>query len=279
MKIKQILNNNAVLLSKGSNEVVAVSNGIGFKRKVGDFVDETEVDKIFVLDTHELVEHFSYLLNKVPQKHIAVVFEIVAHAESILGRKMNDYIYLALIDHLDYAIRRYRDGVAVRSPLSWEVKHLYKVEFEIGLFGLNVINTKLDLEMDEEEAVMIGLHFVNTQSDDKNMQQTLRATGMIQDILNIVKYQFKIELDESSINYMRFVTHLKFFVQRVLEYEEPTEMVVNELHNLMKNLYRDAYNCVQSIALYLFENFNRKITQDEEVYLMIHINRVTQREV
>lgn len=59
MKIKQILNNNAVLVKKGTNELIVLANGIGFKRKIGQFINEEEVDKIFVLDTHEMVEHFS----------------------------------------------------------------------------------------------------------------------------------------------------------------------------------------------------------------------------
>lgn len=35
MKIKQILNNNAVLVKKGTNELIVLANGIGFKRKIG----------------------------------------------------------------------------------------------------------------------------------------------------------------------------------------------------------------------------------------------------
>lgn len=35
MKIKQILNNNAVLVSKGSNELVVLASGIGFLHKIG----------------------------------------------------------------------------------------------------------------------------------------------------------------------------------------------------------------------------------------------------
>ena len=38
---------------------------------------------------------------------------------------------------------------------------------------------------------------------------------MIQSILNIVRYQFHTELDENSVNYERFLTHLKYFLQRM----------------------------------------------------------------
>lgn len=278
MKIKQVLNNNAVLLIKGSNEIVAIANGIGFKRKAGDEVAEHEVEKIFVLDTHDLVEHFSYLLGKVSAQHITVVDEIVQYAQQVLKTTMNDYIYLTLIDHMDYAIQRFSKGIPLKSPLSWEVKNLYKDEYSIGLYGLKLIGEQLGIWMDEEEAVSIALHFVNVQTDVKNMQKTIVITEIMHDILNIVKYQFQIDFNESSLNYIRFVTHLRFFAQRVVNNEASNANEIHELHGQLKLLYRDAFRCVQSIALYLFKKFNRKLTQDEEVYLMIHINRVTQRE-
>ena len=43
---------------------------------------------------------------------------------------------------------------------------------------------------------------------------TLDITKMIQNILNIVKFHFNIELDEYSLHYERFITHLKFFLHK-----------------------------------------------------------------
>ena len=37
----------------------------------------------------------------------------------------------------------------------------------------------------------------------------------MKEILKMVKYHFNIEFDEESINYYRFITHLKFFTQRL----------------------------------------------------------------
>jgi beta-glucoside operon transcriptional antiterminator len=58
MKIKKFLNNNVVLLKKGSNEIIGFSTGISFNKKVGDDVEEQDFEKIFVLDTHAMVGTF-----------------------------------------------------------------------------------------------------------------------------------------------------------------------------------------------------------------------------
>lgn len=66
MKIRQILNNNVVLVEDGRAEMIVLSRGITFRKKVGDILSENEIDKLFVLDSHEFLKKFRYLLeNKV----------------------------------------------------------------------------------------------------------------------------------------------------------------------------------------------------------------------
>lgn len=37
----------------------------------------------------------------------------------------------------------------------------------------------------------------------------------LRDMLNIIKYHFSLSIDEESINYMRLVTHLQYFIERL----------------------------------------------------------------
>lgn len=274
MKIIQILNNNAVVLKKGKNELVALASGIGFKKKIGGFVKDEEIDKIFVLDTHELVDHLSYLLSTVPVKHIAVVDEIVKYAEKNLEDQINDYVYLTLIDHLKYATERHQEGLSIKSPLSWEVKKFYKDEYEVGLYGLKVISDRLGFDFDLEEAVSIALHFVNVQTDSAKMNQTIEIISVVQDILNIIQYEFKLLFDESDLSYIRLVTHLRFFAQRILNDENISDSNEHELHYQITKMYKESYRTVNKIALYLYSKFNKKLSEEEEIYLILHINRV-----
>lgn len=277
MKIKQILNNNAVLVKKGTNELIVLANGIGFKRKIGQFVNEEEVDKIFVLDTHEMVEHFSYLLGNIPPEHIYMIDEIVEYATRNHQMVINDYIYLTLIDHIEFALKRSKDGYFLKSPLAWEIKKFYKKEYDIGLNALKIIQSKTGIALNDDEAVSIALHFVNIQTNKQDMETTLAITEMVQDILNIIKYQYKITLDENSMNYARFITHLQYFAQRIVSHDLH-EQQENELYMQVKTLYPEAFQCVQKIKVYIYNKHQVLMSNDEDVYLTLHVMRVTQRQ-
>ena len=152
MKIKKFLNNNVVLLKKGSNEIIGFSTGISFKKKTGDDVEESDFEKIFVLDTHAMLEHFSYHL------------------------RVNDYIYLTLLDHIDFTVRRLRENMVFKSPLQYEVRRFYPDEYAIGVYAVQLLERELDLEIPTEEAISIALHFVNIQSTKRDMTVTNNIT-------------------------------------------------------------------------------------------------------
>lgn len=278
MKIKQILNNNAVLVKKGTNELVVLANGIGFNRKIGDKVKDEEIEKIFVLDTHEMVEHFSYLLGKIPSAHIYMIDEIIQYAKNKYHMNMNDYIYLTLIDHIEFAISRSKAKHSLKSPLEWEIKKFYQKEYDIGLEALKIIQKNTRISLNEEEAASIALHFINIQTNQQDMETTLAITEMVQDIINIVQYQYKISLDEKSVNYARFITHLQYFSQRVILNELQDQEEDDELFSQIKMLYKEAFECVQKIKVYVFNKHNKVMSNNEEIYLALHINRVTLRQ-
>lgn len=63
------------------------------------------------------------------------------------------------------------------------------------------------------------------------MEQTMTTTKIINNILNIVKYHYGIELDEDSLNYHRFLTHLRYLAYRLLNRElisEEEEYIARE---------------------------------------------------
>lgn len=276
MKVSQILNNNVAIVSRGKNEVIVYAKGLAFRKKVGQTIKETEIEKTYVLDSNDMLEHFSYLLANSDPNHITLVNQIIEFGEKQLTEKSNDYLSLTLLDHIEFALKRAAKGQFIRSPLTWEVKKFYPQHFDIGLYALNLINQQFNLHFPEDEAVSIGLHFVNLQEDKNNLDSTIRSMESLRDILSIIQYHFKIKLDEKSMNYMRLMTHLQYFIQRV-----QTDKIYDEsdlvLNTQIKMLYTDAYDCIQKIKVYIQEKYECVISIDEETYLMLHIHRVTNR--
>lgn len=252
-----------------------MGRGIAFQKRPGDEVDETKIEKVFKLDNKDLISKFKELLYEVPTEYIRMTEEIIKYAKEHLNKKLNDIIYISLTDHIHFAIERHRQGIQIVNPLIWEIKRIYKDEFQIGKKALQMIQQHFQINLPEDEAGFIAMHIVNAELNEK-MGDVAAMTKMIQDILTIVKYHFKIQLDEESLNYFRFLTHLKFFVHRLmnknlLSHEE------HDLHELVKQKYHEAYKCTEKIAEYIQRTHQCVLTVEEEIYLTIHIERVTNR--
>lgn len=275
MKIDKIINNNLVrAFDQDNKEVLVMGCGLGFKKKVGEVIDNSKIEKIYSLENKNYSNKLVELLSDIPLEVIQTTNEIVSYARYSLGKKINDNIYILLTDHINFAIERIEQGLEFKNPLLWEIKRFYNHEFLIGKEALQIIKKKLNVELSEDEAASIALHIVNAQLNSTNMDETLDITKMIQSILNIVKYHYNLELDEYSLHYERFITHLKFFAQRIFSGKE-IEDEDTYLCEIMKNKYKIAYDCVDKIEKYINKEFNHELTEDEKMYLAVHINRIT----
>ncbi|MBV7275882.1 PRD domain-containing protein [Clostridium sp. PL3] len=277
MKIKKVLNNNAVtVINENNQEIVVMGLGLAFKKRTGDELEEEKVERIFTLENKEISEKLKKLISEIPIKYVEICEEIINYAEEKLDKKLNENIYLTLTDHISFAISRYKQGLELKNPMSWEIKRFYKQEYAIGLKALDIIKEKLQVDLLQDEAASIALHIVNGQLNI-DMPSVVNITNIIQEILNIIKYHFKIDFDEESLNYHRLVTHLKFFAQRMLD-DKLSKSDDKELYLMVKKKYPEPYNCAEKIKMYVYKNFNFNLTYEEMTYLIIHIQRVTSRD-
>lgn len=275
MVIKQIFNNNVILAKDSSkNEIVAMGCGIAFKKKVGDAINIKLIEKTFILKQKETSEKFKLLLEDVPAEHVSLCYDIIEYTKNILNVDLNDYIYVTLTDHISYSLKLNKDGIHRSNVLLWEIKKFYPKEYKIGLKALELIEDETHQKLSEDEAGSIALHLVNAQINKTlNIREDAsKLTQMVQDILNIVKYTYNISLDENSLNYERFITHLRFFFKR-LNNNEVVESEDDFLLGQVKNKYRQAYECMLKIEKYL----GMELTDSEKLYLTLHIQRVTAR--
>ncbi|WP_353949105.1 BglG family transcription antiterminator LicT [Sporolactobacillus sp. Y61] len=278
MRIKKIYNNNVLLAENDKHvEKVVMGRGIAFKKRADEEVDTSKIEKTFILEKNEWSRTFEQLLNEIPAGYFEIADEIIRYAQSALGAQFSKYIYLTLTDHISFALRRHREHIDMRNALIWEIKKFYKDEFAAGVTALDIIKRRTGEQLPEDEAGFIALHFVNAQIEGQRMQQTMEMTGITNDILNIVKYYFHTELDENSLNYERFVTHLRFFNQRLFHREQIQSDGDDFLHEQVKKKYPDAYSCTNRIKAYFKRSFDFDISIDEQIYLTIHIHRVTDR--
>ena len=66
MRIEKILNNNVVITRNELNqEMIVMGKGLAFKRKVGDLITETSIDKKFQVADDRLSRHFQKLVQDI----------------------------------------------------------------------------------------------------------------------------------------------------------------------------------------------------------------------
>lgn len=273
IKIEKVLNNNVIVyVNEEGKEVIAIGRGIAFKKKAGEVINKDQIQKVFLSPDDNGSMQLQQLISKIPLDYIDISSEIISLAQTKYNKKLNSSIYLSLTDHIYSSIERHKQGLQLSNGILWEIKRLYKEEFEIGKEALKIIERVIDVKLPEDEAGFIAMHFVNAQLNE-DMPAVMNMTKMMNDILNIVKYHFQLEFNEDSISYSRFITHLKFFTQRVINksyYEDSND----ELFEIVKRKYKKELECIEKINLYMQEKFNYSLTNEEIIYLAIHISRI-----
>lgn len=274
MIIEKILNNNVVVIKENNVEKIVMGRGLAFQKKVGDEFDESKVDKVFALTNEEAVNKFQELIVDIPIEHVELAEEIISYAKTHLGKKLNEMLYISLVDHIYTSIVRFLDGISVKNALLWDIRRFYPDEFFVGTQALDMIENKFKVRLPEDEAGFIALHLVNAEMDEESMQNMYEITKVMQEISNIVKYKFNIEFDEDSVYYYRFITHLKFFAQRLVSNQTYKDENDDDLLDVIKVKYKNSYDCVNKVADFIYKKYDYILSNEEKLYLTIHIERV-----
>lgn len=275
MIIGKILNNNVVVTTnEKQEEQIVMGRGLAYQKKVGEAVDESKIDKIFILNDSASSTKLQELMVHIPMEYLQVGEEIVTFIKLRMGKKLNDLLYISLVDHIYSAITRSKEGIDVKNFLLWDIKRFYKSEYEMGLETLNIIEKNFGVRLKNDEAGFIALHIVNAELEDDSVEDVYEITRIMQEITTIVKYEFKLEFDEDSVYYYRFITHLKFFGQRLVSGNTYKNDDGDELLEIVKSKYQNSFSCVQKITEFILKKYNYDLSDEEKVYLTIHIERV-----
>ena len=274
MIIEKVYNNNVIQVKDESGqELIVMGRGLGFQKKVGDMIDQTKIEKVFTLQSEQTSSDLSDLYEQLPDKELNLFVYLIDRAEKALELTFDSHLHLSLTDHLHFMVVRVRQGVSISNPLAWEVRKFYPKEYQVSKDMIVRLSEELKLSIPDDEASSIALHFINAQSESSGISKSQRSTRMVIDILEIVRLHFGQMVAEDSISYNRFVTHLQYFSQRVIN---GVVQGSNDafLYDQVKQNYPDSFSCTQKIAHYVKEHYDFEMSIDEKVYLTIHIQRM-----
>ena len=271
MLISKILNNNVVISEENQEEVILMGRGLAFGRKVGQEIPDELIEKKYVLS-----ENRRQLLMELPAEVMEMSDKIISFAKEKLQKKLKDSAFLAMADHIHGVLLRLEDDIYLKNFLMWDIKRFFPIEFEVGQYAKQLLSAYVSKELPDDEAAFMALTLVNAELE--NGDGTARdLTMMMEEIMTIVKYSLEISLDEEDIYLERFMTHLKFFCERVLTNSGNRDLEDNEMFDLLKCKYPLVYETTRKIAEFLKQTRNYQTSEDEQLYLTIHLSRMKRR--
>lgn len=252
--IKKILNNNVVIALRSDNqEVILIGKGIGFGRKQGQYINEHDVDKLFLLVDGSEQERYKQLLTDVDESLILHVEEMFLFIQEQLNIMLDERIHLALTDHIQFAIRRIEQGIEIPNPFLMETEIMFPQEFAVARKVVEQLNERLDVKLPEAEIGFITLHIYRAYSN-KTIAETSIHPQLIYELVELIETELSIKIDKQSVQYMRIVSYLCDVVDRFKTGEVISES--NNLTHLLKEEFQLCYNSTNLIVNLLNNRFS-----------------------
>ncbi len=276
MYVKKRLNNNVVQVTDHQgNNLIVMGNGIGYLAYPGDRVKDSKIERTYVLkdDGESDIKKIAMMIDSVPLSVVYTCETILREAERHLEQAFSLSLLFSLADHVDSAIQRVAQGMAIVNPLHWDIKELYPEETAVGRRALEIIEQEQNVKLNKEEATAIALHFLAQRQSMQSIEQAQNFTEIISKMIAIIQYHFQVEIDQSSVNFSRFITHVQYFLIRQVK-RQSSGFDDDHLMRLIIQSYQEEFTCSEKIMMYLKEVKQMEPTIGEQVYLTLHIRRL-----
>lgn len=277
MKIVKVINNNTVcVLDKKGKEQIMSGRGIGFGKKCGDAVEDSRIEKIYMVTDSALRKRLIECLTEIPYEYIKLTDDMVTYISSRISVPLNSSLIVTLSDHIAFAIERKKQGVEFANPLMDSIHDCFPEELALGRYCLHEIRQKLGVELNRDEAGFIAMHIINARMET-TMAQVPDITRMINECLEITDTYYAGKIDKTSVAYDRYLVHLKFLAKRLFHSQELPNVLSRDedMLSLIKIKFKKHYKCAKCLQDYILKNYAKTLAEDELLTLAIHLKKIS----
>ncbi|WP_296498672.1 PRD domain-containing protein [uncultured Actinomyces sp.] len=274
MEILRVLNNNVVLArDEIGREAILTGRGLGFQRKRGQDVDASLISRRYILADN--AQSVAEVIAGIPLERLALIERVFRKAARGLNTDVPSSTLIAVVDHINQAMERVRQGLAMDYPLRAEVAHLHPEELQLAEAMVEEINAAQEVQLPGGEAVALALHLFTAAIGAPSAQAASEQSRLIGQVMGLLEKSFGEAFDADSVNAARFAVHLRYFLVRArtaVQIEDGTSSLVAEA---LRTSDPDAYRVARRIRDLLEIRLNTIVTDDETAYLALHIARLT----
>ena len=267
--ITKSFNNNIILVKIKGSEKILFSKGIGFGKKFGDIVPKnTEIEKIFTIEDKENIKNLKNIINKVDSDFFAVCEEAIVDISKNIKCELNESIHISLIDHLFFAVKRLKSDEEIQNPFLVEIEILYNNEYRLAEIVAEKVGNFTGVIIPDGEIGFIALHIHSAMSNGK-LSNTIKYSYLSNTIVEHIEDRLNIEIDRKSLDYARFLTHIRFAIERIIKGSK----ISNDFIEIIKLKYEKSYKIAEEVSVLLKDNLIFDVSDDEIAYLAMHIER------
>lgn len=258
----KVLNNNAVLVrhTDSNKESILMGKGLGFHREVK--LDDAV--KVFHLEDSQEKQEYLHLFENVDPEVLTAVTEIINMAKEHLGN-LHPSLFIVLSGHLDFAVKRFREGLYLDNRLLWEISQLYPQEFAVAMEAKRLLHEGFNILIDDNEVGFLALH-LSASRLHQSVKDALRRTNLIQSLLFLVKEKSP----KQHWDYAKGL-HIQYF-KDLLKRLDDGFVLNNPLLPYLKTMVEE-----EKLARILAEKIRMEssltLSEAEIGYLTIHLNQ------
>lgn len=277
MRIKKVINNNILcVIDEKGRESIVTGRGLGFGRKVGQFVEPAAVEKTYRMEDRAGQRRLRELVEQIPLDHLQLTEDLLAQIRAEIRQPLNESLLITLADHISFAIQRKAQGIEFKNPLAGSILCYYPAEYQLGQRCLAQLRQRCGVELDPDEAAFIALHIVNAELNT-SMSEMYDITRLIDGVVEVVEYFYQDRFDHESLAFNRFVVHLRYFAQRLFQNKlmpDTRDEGDEAFRRMIAKSCARHYKCAQCVAEYVKNTWHKQLSQEELIYLTIHLKRV-----
>ncbi len=269
--IRSINNNIAVCIDSTGTECIAMGKGIGY----GEMPREVELSTVshtyYSVDERQLEG-----VKDIPQDVLAFAAVAVDRARGQLQYQLSPNLTFTLADHIAFAIKRAEQQIHVRMPLAYDVEQNYPDEYRLARQMVRHVRREFKVGLHDDEAIGIAMSFVNARVDgatEEELAAAQRDEDMLEDITEIVENHFGVSVDRASFAFSRYATHLHYLFARIHSGKALPAEGLNGYQGIEEQ-FPEGVACVEQIAAHVGESWGAELTDEEKLYLVIHVSRI-----
>lgn len=276
VRVIQSLNQNALLLTDDNGkEIVGLGKGIGFGKKKGDRISKEKISRFFVVgDNDKQDNRLVEIVSDIDERVIEIAEDVVRLAEEKLGQCLSSTFIITLSQHIQFQIARSKEDNSEYNVFEYQLRYLYPDEYKLAVEVIRFINEKYHLDFKKQEVSFFTLHFVNALIDSENFSDLVALSEMLNKIIAVLKYN-ALQFQMDTVEYSRFVVHLRYLLIRLLTAERKNNNEkFMELFYLTREMYPEESVLVAKVKDTLLKDYNLQLSNDEELFLLLHLVRM-----